>query len=43
MEKQINGLLGQKLSWEGKHIPAGKSWVEAAMETGLTELKKDKP
>jgi nitrate reductase gamma subunit len=41
LEKQIEGLLGQKLSWGGKHIPAGKTWVEAAVDSGLTEVKKD--
>lgn len=43
MEKKINALLGQKISWAGKHIPTGKSWVEAATESGLVEAKKDKP
>jgi len=42
MEKQINGLLQQKLSWEGAHIPSGKSWAEAATSSGLPETKKDK-
>jgi nitrate reductase gamma subunit len=43
LEKQINGLLVRKLSWEAKHIPAGKSWAEAATESGLPEITKDKP
>jgi nitrate reductase gamma subunit len=43
MEKQLNGLLSQKISWGGKHIPTGKSWVEAATESGLAEPTKDKP
>ena len=42
LEKEIGGLLERKVSWEGKHIPAGKSWAEAAMESGLAEVKKDK-
>ena len=37
LEKQISGLLGRKVSWEGKHIPTGKSWAEAATESGLPE------
>jgi len=43
MEKRINALLGQKVSWEGDHIPTGKSWAEAAAESGLPEVKKDQP
>ncbi len=39
LEKRILGLLQQKISWEGKHIPKGKSWVEAAIESGLPEKK----
>jgi nitrate reductase gamma subunit len=42
LERKIGGLLGRKVSWEGKHIPAGKSWAEAATESGLVEAKKDK-
>jgi nitrate reductase gamma subunit len=42
LERQIGGLLGRKVSWAAKHIPAGKSWAEAAMESGLPEAKKDK-
>ena len=42
LEKKISGLLGRKISWEGKHIPAGKSWAEAATESGLVEVIKDK-
>ncbi len=40
LEQQIKGLLGRKLSWEGAHIPAGKSWAEAAAEPGFREAKK---
>ncbi len=32
LEREINGYLGRKVSWEGKHIPAGKTWAEAATE-----------
>lgn len=42
LEKQLNGLLEQKLSWEAAHIPNGKSWAEAAVSSGLPETKKDK-
>lgn len=42
LEKQLNSLLEQKLSWEAAHIPNGKSWAEAAMSSGLPETKKDK-
>jgi nitrate reductase gamma subunit len=42
LEKKLNGLLEQKLSWGGAHIPQGKSWVEAAVSSGLPETKKDK-
>ncbi len=42
MEKQINSLLQQKLSWEGAHITKGSSWAEAAASSGLPETKKDK-
>lgn len=43
LERQINGLLAQRLSWAAKHIPQGKSWVEAAVASGLPEGQKDKP
>ena len=43
LEKQIGGLLQRKVSWEGPHIQAGKSWAEVAAASGLTEAKKDKP
>jgi nitrate reductase gamma subunit len=43
LEKQIGGLLQRKVSWEGPHIQAGKSWAEVATASGLTETKKDKP
>ena len=42
LEKEISSLLGRKVSWEGSHIPTGKSWAEAATESGLLEVKKDK-
>jgi nitrate reductase gamma subunit len=42
LEKKLNGLLDQKLTWGGDHIPRGKSWVEAAVSSGLPEDKKDK-
>lgn len=42
LERQIADLLGRKVSWEGKHIPTGKSWAEAATEMGFPEGKKDK-
>lgn len=41
LERQIGSLLGRKVSWEGKHIPAGKSWAEAATSSGLPEAKQD--
>ena len=41
MEKQLNDLLGQKVSWEGSHIAKGKSWVEVATEPGFPDTKKD--
>jgi nitrate reductase gamma subunit len=43
MEKQITGLLSQKITWEGKHIPQGKSWAEAATTIEAREDKKDNP
>ncbi|MDI6725696.1 MAG: respiratory nitrate reductase subunit gamma [Smithellaceae bacterium] len=43
LEGQIGELLGKKVSWEGKHIPAGKTWAEAATESGLPEGKRDTP
>jgi nitrate reductase gamma subunit len=42
LEKRIAVLLERKVSWEGKHIPAGKTWAEAAMERGFPEVNKDK-
>ena len=42
LERKIGGLLERKVSWEGKHIPTGKSWAEAATESGFPEAKKDK-
>jgi nitrate reductase gamma subunit len=42
LEKQINELLQRKVTWEGAHIPMGKSWAEAATGSGLPETKKDK-
>jgi nitrate reductase gamma subunit len=42
LEKQLNTLLGKKLSWEAPHIRKGNSWVEAAISSGLPETKKDK-
>jgi hypothetical protein len=39
LEKEIGELLRRKISWEGKHIPTGKSWAEAATESGLPEKK----
>jgi nitrate reductase gamma subunit len=41
MERKINDLLGQKVSWEGPHITKGKSWVEVATEPGFPDTKKD--
>ena len=41
LERQIGGLLSRKISWEGKHIPAGKSWGEAATQKGFPEEKPD--
>lgn len=40
LERQINAQLQRKLSWEGTHIPQGKSWAEAAVSSGLPETKK---
>ena len=42
LEKQLNALLAQKLSWDAPHIPKGRSWGEAAVSSGLPETKKDK-
>ena len=42
LEKKLNKLLDQKLSWGAPHIEKGKSWVEAAVSSGLPETKKDK-
>jgi len=39
LEREIGELLRRKISWEGKHIPTGKSWAEAATESGLPEKK----
>jgi hypothetical protein len=41
MERKINDLLGQKISWEGPHITKGKSWVEVVTEPGFPDTKKD--
>ena len=41
MEKQINGLLQQKQSWEGVHIPRGRAG-RGGYVVGITETKKDK-
>jgi nitrate reductase gamma subunit len=41
LEGQINSLLGQRVSWEGPHIAAGKSWGEVATEPGFSDSKKD--
>ena len=41
LEGKINDLLGQKVSWEGAHIAAGKSWGEVATESGFIDKKKD--
>jgi nitrate reductase gamma subunit len=40
LERQIIDLLGRKVSWEGPHIAAGKSWAEVATASGLQETKK---
>ncbi|MRR18079.1 MAG: hypothetical protein EG826_16655 [Deltaproteobacteria bacterium] len=46
LEKQLNDLLAQRLSWDAPHITKGKSWVEVALSSGLPqtqpETKKDK-
>ena len=43
MEQKVIALLGRRISWAGRHIPAGKTWAEAAAESGLAGEKKDKP
>jgi nitrate reductase gamma subunit len=40
LEKQISGLLSQKVSWEGEHIQSGKSWAEVATKVKFPEQKK---
>jgi nitrate reductase gamma subunit len=40
LEKQISGLLSQRLSWEGKHIPSGATWAEAATKIDTPDEKK---
>jgi hypothetical protein len=41
LEKQLNDLLAQKLSWDAPHILKGQSWVEAAISSGLPETKPE--
>ena len=41
LEKQLNDLLAQKLSWDATHILKGQSWVEAAISSGLPETKPE--
>jgi nitrate reductase gamma subunit len=40
LETQISGLLAQKISWEGKHIPSGATWAEAATKLDSPDQKK---
>jgi nitrate reductase gamma subunit len=40
LEKRISSLLSQKLSWEGKHIPSGATWAEAATKVDFPDQKK---
>ncbi len=42
LEKEVADLLGRRVSWEAAHIPAGKTWAEAACESGLPEARKEK-
>jgi nitrate reductase gamma subunit len=40
IEKKIEALLGQTVTWSAPHIQAGKTWVEVATSEVESEVKK---
>ncbi len=39
LEKRIQGMLGQRMTWAGPHIQTGKTWAEVATEVKFPEKK----
>jgi nitrate reductase gamma subunit len=42
LEKKIEGMLGQRVTWAGPHIQTGKTWAEVATEVKFPEKKEAK-
>lgn len=41
VEKKLQALLGQTVTWSAPHIQTGKTWVEVATSDVESEVKKD--